>query len=72
MLPSCRQHDVGVLVWAPLNGGWLTGKYQSMRSTPSSRAAREPEHFDHRDAAIRPTKRELVARSHGDIAADPA
>ncbi len=29
VLPWCRQHDVGVLVWAPLNGGWLTGKYQS-------------------------------------------
>ena len=28
VLPVCRRHGIGVLVWAPLNGGWLTGKYQ--------------------------------------------
>jgi aryl-alcohol dehydrogenase-like predicted oxidoreductase len=61
VLPWCRQHDVGVLVWAPLNGGWLTGKYQSDAVDSVSRAAREPDHFDHRDAAIRSEKRKLVA-----------
>ena len=43
VLPWCRQHDVGVLVWAPLNGGWLTGKYQSDEVDAASRAAREPD-----------------------------
>src|SRR6185295_11628132 len=62
VLPWCRQHDVGVLAWAPLNGGWLTGKYQSASVDEASRAAREPDHFDHRDAAIRAHKRELVDR----------
>jgi aryl-alcohol dehydrogenase-like predicted oxidoreductase len=62
VLPWCRQHDVGVLAWAPLNGGWLTGKYQSVSVDEESRAAREPDHFDHRDAAIRAQKRELVDR----------
>ena len=62
VLPWCRQHDVGVLAWAPLNGGWLTGKYQSASVDDASRAAREPDHFDHRDAAIRVQKRELVDR----------
>jgi aryl-alcohol dehydrogenase-like predicted oxidoreductase len=61
VLPWCRRHDVGVLVWAPLNGGWLTGKYQSESGDPASRAAREPDHFDHRDEAIRGEKRRLVA-----------
>ncbi|MEY2581436.1 MAG: hypothetical protein QOE09_1285 [Ilumatobacteraceae bacterium] len=60
VLPWCRVHDVGVLVWAPLNGGWLTGKYQSESVDGGSRAAREPEHFDHRDEAIRSRKRKLV------------
>ena len=53
MLPWCAEHDVGVLAWAPLNGGWLTGKYQSDSIDTASRAGREPDHFDHRDAAIR-------------------
>jgi aryl-alcohol dehydrogenase-like predicted oxidoreductase len=47
VLPVCRQHDVGTLVWAPLNGGWLTGKYRRDQPPPaSSRADREPDHFD--------------------------
>ena len=62
VLPLCRRAGIGVLVWAPLNGGWLTGKYQSDAVDPGSRALREPDHFDHRDAEMRTRKRELVAR----------
>ena len=62
VLPWCRQHGVGVVVWAPLNGGWLTGKYQAEAVDGSARAAREPDHFDHRDQAMRQLKRDLVAR----------
>lgn len=62
VLPWCLQHDVGVLVWAPLNGGWLTGKYQSGSVDSVSRAAREPDHFDHRVEAVRQQKRALVDR----------
>jgi aryl-alcohol dehydrogenase-like predicted oxidoreductase len=62
VLPWCRQHGVGVVVWAPLNGGWLTGKYQAETVDGSARAAREPDHFDHRDQAMRQLKRDLVAR----------
>jgi aryl-alcohol dehydrogenase-like predicted oxidoreductase len=60
VLPWCDRHGVGVLAWAPLNGGWLTGKYQSDSIDTASRAGREPDHFDHRDAAIRKTKHALV------------
>jgi aryl-alcohol dehydrogenase-like predicted oxidoreductase len=35
-----------VLVWAPLNGGWLTGKYRDGRPPAASRAERVPDHFD--------------------------
>jgi len=62
VLPWCERNDVGALVWAPLNGGWLTGKYQEDQVADGSRAAREPDHFDHRDAAIRAQKRALVDR----------
>jgi aryl-alcohol dehydrogenase (NADP+) len=47
VLPACRRHGIGVIVWSPLAGGWLTGKYQ--RDTPApagSRAATNPDHFD--------------------------
>lgn len=62
VLPWCQLHDVGTLVWAPLNGGWLTGKYQTADVDTSSRASREPDHFDHRDAAMRERKRALVSQ----------
>jgi len=60
VLPTCRENEIGVLVWAPLNGGWLTGKYQSGQVEPGSRAVREPEHFDHRNEEIAATKRSMV------------
>ncbi|MBI4883629.1 MAG: aldo/keto reductase [Actinobacteria bacterium] len=65
VLPACRHHNLGVIVWAPLNGGWLTGKYQGQASTSApdadSRAVRQPEHFDHGQEAIRAEKQALVA-----------
>ena len=52
----CRRVAVttlGVIVWAPLNGGWLTGKYQGAVDDAASRALRQPDHFDHGKEAIR-------------------
>ena len=47
VLPVCQQMQLGVMVWAPLNGGWLTGKYRrGSEAPPGSRAAREPDHID--------------------------
>jgi aryl-alcohol dehydrogenase-like predicted oxidoreductase len=47
VLPTCQRFGIGVLVWAPLNGGWLTGKYRLGAPPPAaSRAGREPDHFD--------------------------
>ncbi|WP_342787405.1 aldo/keto reductase [Pseudonocardia kunmingensis] len=28
VLPTCRRYGMGAIVWSPLNGGWLTGKYR--------------------------------------------
>lgn len=60
VLPACRRHDLGVIVWAPLNGGWLTGKYQGVADDAASRALRQPDHFDHGNAAIRVQKHAMV------------
>lgn len=47
VLPACQRLSLGVMVWAPLNGGWLTGKYRrGAEAPPGSRAAREPDHID--------------------------
>lgn len=47
VLPVCARHGIGVLVWSPLAGGWLTGKYRRDSPVPAdSRAANEPDHFD--------------------------
>ena len=55
VLPVCRRHGIGVIVWSPLSGGWLTGKYQD--AVPSdSRASTNPDHFDGANL----TKREAV------------
>lgn len=62
VFPTCRKYDVGALVWAPLNGGWLTGKYRrDQPPPPASRAEREPDHFDHR-GDWREVKLDLVER----------
>jgi len=47
VLPTCRRHGLGVIVWSPLAGGWLTGKYRRGAAAPSgSRADTNPDHFD--------------------------
>lgn len=47
VLDVCRRLDMGVMVWSPLSGGWLTGKHQPGASAdPTSRAATNPDHFD--------------------------
>jgi len=59
--PLCTANGIGLLTWAPLNGGWLTGKYTS--SAPGdSRAVREADHFDYQDEAMRHRKLHLVGQ----------
>jgi aryl-alcohol dehydrogenase-like predicted oxidoreductase len=42
VLPTCRRHSIGVIVYGPLNGGWLADKYhRDAPPPPESRAARE-------------------------------
>ncbi|BAN04526.1 aldo/keto reductase [Ilumatobacter coccineus] len=47
VLPAVRRHGMGTLVWSPLSGGWLTGKYRRDQAAPAgSRADTNPDHFD--------------------------
>jgi aryl-alcohol dehydrogenase-like predicted oxidoreductase len=46
VLPTCEKLNLGVAVWSPLNGGWLTGKYRRGAKAPEgSRGTRYNEHF---------------------------
>ena len=41
VLPVCESYGMGVIVWSPLDGGWLTGKYRQGQDIPAgSRAER--------------------------------
>ena len=61
VLPACARYGLGVLVWSPLNGGWLTGKYTSTTAPSDSRASTNGEHFDFGQADIRDRKLAAVA-----------
>jgi aryl-alcohol dehydrogenase-like predicted oxidoreductase len=57
LLPVAERHGLGVLVFSPLNGGWLTGKYRPGVEPPAdSRARTNGEHFDFRPAEARAAK----------------
>jgi aryl-alcohol dehydrogenase-like predicted oxidoreductase len=47
VLPTCQRHDMGVIPWSPLAGGWLSGKWRKGQPTPTSgRAQRLPARYD--------------------------
>ena len=47
VLPVCRQYGMGTLVWSPLAGGWLSGKWRKGQDAPSStRSDRIPGRYD--------------------------
>jgi aryl-alcohol dehydrogenase-like predicted oxidoreductase len=47
VLPTCERHDMAVIPWSPLAGGWLSGKYRKNQAIPTStRAARLPGRYD--------------------------
>jgi aryl-alcohol dehydrogenase-like predicted oxidoreductase len=48
VLPLCAAHDVAYLVFGPLYGGWLTGKYRRDQAYPrGSRMTQRPEPYEH-------------------------
>jgi aryl-alcohol dehydrogenase-like predicted oxidoreductase len=47
VLPAIERHGMGAIVWSPLAGGWLSGRYRKGADVPaSSRSERLPQRFD--------------------------
>lgn len=43
LMPVCLEHEIGLLPWSPLGGGWLTGKYSpDERPTGETRLGEDP------------------------------
>jgi aryl-alcohol dehydrogenase-like predicted oxidoreductase len=63
VLPIAERYGLGVIVWSPLNGGWLTGKYRRDAGAPEgSRATRHPDYFDLNNDTIAQRKFDVVER----------
>jgi len=47
LLPTTERHGMGTLVWSPLAGGWLSGKFRKGEDLPAThRSDRNPERYD--------------------------
>jgi aryl-alcohol dehydrogenase-like predicted oxidoreductase len=44
VLEAAQRYKIGVVVWSPLAGGWLSGQYRSRVAPAGSRAARSAEY----------------------------
>jgi aryl-alcohol dehydrogenase-like predicted oxidoreductase len=47
VLPTCRDHAMGVIAWSPLAGGWLSGRWRKgADDLTSRRSAMIPDRYD--------------------------
>jgi aryl-alcohol dehydrogenase-like predicted oxidoreductase len=47
LLPTTHRYDMGTLVWSPLAGGWLSGKFRKGQDLPKThRSDRDPSRYD--------------------------
>ncbi|MCW2524159.1 MAG: aldo/keto reductase, partial [Frankiales bacterium] len=52
VLPVTQQFDMGVLVWSPLAGGWLTGRFRAGQEPPATQRRQiMPDRWDPADRA---------------------
>ena len=53
LLPTTHRHGMGTLVWSPLAGGWLSGRFRKDQPLPTThRSDRNPERYDLDNPAI--------------------
>ena len=65
VLPVCREHGIGQVVFSPLEQGLLTGKYKPGQPLPEgSRASDERQNEWIKDLAVDQQKLEHIARLH--------
>jgi aryl-alcohol dehydrogenase-like predicted oxidoreductase len=65
VLPTCRRYGMGVIIWSPLDGGWLSGRYRGKEDfTGDSRIVRLAQRWGGFDpeAELNRRKLELVQR----------
>jgi aryl-alcohol dehydrogenase-like predicted oxidoreductase len=46
VLPTTQRYGMGTLVWSPLAGGWLSGRFGSGKENSSRRSVRMPARYD--------------------------
>lgn len=47
ILPTIQKYGMGAIVWSPLAGGWLSGKWRKGKDVPTSkRSERMPDRYD--------------------------
>jgi len=47
LLPTTHRYGMGTLVWSPLAGGWLSGKFRAGQDLPTThRSDRDPSRYD--------------------------
>jgi aryl-alcohol dehydrogenase-like predicted oxidoreductase len=53
LLPTTHRYGMGTLVWSPLAGGWLSGKFRKGQDLPTThRSDRNPERYNLDDPGI--------------------
>ncbi len=45
IFPVCRKHGFGAIVWGPIEGGWLSGRYRKGRPIPEDSRAKNQTEF---------------------------
>jgi aryl-alcohol dehydrogenase-like predicted oxidoreductase len=45
IFPVCQAHGFGAIVWSPLEGGWLAGRYRKGKPVPADSRARNESEF---------------------------
>lgn len=45
IFPVCRAHGFGAIVWSPIEGGWLSGRYRKGKPAPADSRAKNDTEF---------------------------
>jgi aryl-alcohol dehydrogenase-like predicted oxidoreductase len=71
-LPLCKHHQIGVIPYSPLAGGFLTGKYQRNTEVSSVRAKGNLDRYGNERGWSTVETLEDIAQAHGKTVAQTA
>lgn len=73
VVPACRRYGMGVIVYSPLGGGWLSGRYRAPEDfTPDSRIVRLAARWGGFDPTAEVNQRRLEVVRRLQVVADEA